>query len=107
MRRAGSERESARLTSRRALRAIDLGGNVTSPTDSQEEMRKSALTAFLEARVNEGFRIETRTDTHAIIVPAARRWSFLSPFRKPPARQVISVDEHGKVTTAAAEPLRS
>ena len=80
---------------------------MTSRTDSQEEMRKSALTAFLEARVNEGFRIETRTDTHAIIVPAERWWSFLRPFRKPPARQVISVDDHGKVTTAAAEPLRS
>jgi hypothetical protein len=81
---------------------------MTSPIDSPEEMRKNALTAFLEARLNEGFRIETRTDTHAIIVvPAERWWSFLRPFRKPPARLVISVDEHGKVTTAAAEPLRS
>jgi hypothetical protein len=79
---------------------------MTSPNDSREEMRKRALTAFLEARVKEGFRIETRTDTHAIIGPA-RRLSFLDRFRKAPGRQVISVDEHGEVTMRPAEPLRS
>jgi hypothetical protein len=78
------------------------------PSDSQEELRKSALTAFLETRIGEGFRIETRTDTHAIIGPADRDPSFLARLRraKPPARQVISVDEHGEVTTDPAEPLR-
>jgi len=82
---------------------------MTRPSDSQEEIRKNALTAFLDARVGEGFRIETRTDTHAIIVPADRGWSFLDRLRKTkaPARQVISVDEHGEVTMAPAEPLRS
>ena len=81
---------------------------MTRPSDSQEEIRKSALTAFLDARVGEGFRIETRTDTHAIIAPADRGWS-LGRFRKAKAstRQVISVDEHGEVTMAPAEPLRS
>jgi hypothetical protein len=82
---------------------------MTSPSDSSEEIRKNALTAFLDARVGEGFRIETRTDTHAIIVPAARGWSFLDRLRKAkgPDRQVISVDDHGEVTMAPAEPLRS
>ena len=82
---------------------------MTRPTDLQEEIRKSALTAFLDARVSEGFRIETRTDTHAIISEADRGWSFLDRLRKakPPARQVISVDEHGEVTVAPAEPVRS
>ena len=82
---------------------------MTKPSDSQEEIRKSALTAFLAARVGEGFRIETRTDTHAIIVPADRGWSFLGRLRKAKAseRQVISVDEHGEVTMTPAEPLRS
>jgi hypothetical protein len=75
------------------------GENVTTPNDPQEEIRKDALTAFLGARVREGFRIETRIDTHAIIVPADRRWSFLDRLRKAkaPARQVVSVDEHGEV----------
>jgi hypothetical protein len=82
---------------------------MTSPSDSSEEIRKNALTVFLEARVDEGFRIETRTDTHAIIVPAAGGWSFLDRFRKGKAleRQVISVDDHGEVTMTPAEPLRS
>jgi hypothetical protein len=79
------------------------------PIDPREEIRKNALTAFLQARVGEGFRIETRTDTHAIIVPADQPWSFLERFRKAKksVRQVISVDEHGEVTMSPAEPLRS
>ena len=78
------------------------------PSDSQQEARKDALSAFLEARVREGFRIETRTETHAIIVPADRPRSFLDRLRKAKAseRQVVSVDEHGEVTTSPAEPVR-
>jgi hypothetical protein len=79
---------------------------MTGTSDSQEQTRKNALSAFLEARVEEGFRIETRTDTHAIIVPA-RRWSFLNRFRKTSGRQVISVDDQGKLMVRPAEPLRS
>jgi len=78
-----------------------------SASDPQAELRKNALTTFLDARVEEGFRIETRADTHAIIVPAGGRWSFLDRLRKPPARYVISVDQHGQVTMAPAEPLRT
>ena len=80
---------------------------MTSSSDPQAELRKNALTAFLDARVAEGFRIETRADTHAIIVPGGRRWSFLERLRKAPARHVISVDQHGQVTMAPAEPLRT
>jgi len=82
---------------------------MTSPHELREETRKNALTAFLEARVGEGFRVETRTDTHAIIVPADRGWSFLNPFKKGGVRerQVISVDVNGEVTMSPAEPLRS
>jgi hypothetical protein len=71
-----------------------------------EETRKKALTSFLAARLDEGYRIETRTDTHAIIAPA-HGWSVLNRFRKASARQVISVDDHGEVTMQPAEPLRS
>jgi hypothetical protein len=81
---------------------------MTGPTDAHEEIRKDALTAFLEQKVGEGFEIETRADTHAIIV-AAGKSSPLDRFRKSkgPARQVISVDENGNVTMAPAEPLRT
>jgi hypothetical protein len=81
---------------------------MTTPTDEQEEIRKNALTAFLADRISEGFRIETRTDTHAIIVLADGGRSFLDRLHKTKAsaRHVISVDEHGEVTMAPAEPLR-
>lgn len=82
---------------------------MTRAPDDQEELRRSALTAFLDARVREGYRVETRTDTHAIIAPADRRRSLLDLFRKPrvPARQVLSVDSDGVVSMRPAEPLRS
>jgi hypothetical protein len=81
----------------------------SSPSESREELRKNALTAFLEERVGEGFRVETRIDTHAIIAPAKRPWSFLDRFRaaESSGRQVVEVDEHGEVTMSPAEPLRS
>ena len=84
-------------------------GGGSRPEDPQEEKRRDALSAFLEQRVADGFRIETRTDTHAIIVPARGRRSFLDRFRKQsvPAREVISVDVDGNVTASPAEPLRS
>lgn len=76
---------------------------------TREEIRKDSLSLFLERRVAEGFRIETRTDTHAIIAPARKRMSFLDRFRKQdaPAREVIAVDADGEVTASPAEPLRS
>ncbi len=76
--------------------------------DAQEELRKRALTAFLDARVREGYLVETRTDTHAIIAPAHRRRSVLDLVRKPKLteRHVVSVDSDGKVSTRPAEPVR-
>jgi hypothetical protein len=71
--------------------------------------RKNALDAFLETKVGEGFRIETHTDTHAIIVVGGPGTSLLSRFRRRRAgrRFVISVDEHGEVSMIPAEPRRS
>lgn len=69
--------------------------------------RKNALDAFLERKVAEGFTIETRTDTQAIITEAGQRlWRRLhrgGGFR----RHVVEVDEDGIVTMSAAEPRRS
>jgi hypothetical protein len=71
--------------------------------------RKSTLDAFLERKVGEGFRIETHTDTHAIIVVGGHGRSLLGRLRRPRSdnRFVISVDEHGEVTMTPAEPIRS
>jgi hypothetical protein len=70
--------------------------------------RKKALDAFLEAKVAKGYRIETHTDTHAVIVVGGHK-PFWSRFRKHAAgsRYVVSVDEHGEVTMILAEPKRS
>jgi hypothetical protein len=67
--------------------------------------RKSALDAFLESKLEEGFEIETHTDTHAIVV---EKKSVLSRFRAGGGnRYVVSVDENGVVTMIAAEPKRN
>ena len=68
--------------------------------------RKDALDAFLEQRVNEGYVIETRTDTHAII---SQRPKGLKRFTggADPGRFVVEVDEAGSATMRPAEPRRS
>jgi hypothetical protein len=76
---------------------------LTTPAEDEQEIRVRALSQFLEQRVAEGFKVETRTDTHAIIV-SPRRLGLLGRLRD--RRQVVSVDESGVVTTEAAEPIR-
>ena len=70
--------------------------------------RKDALDAFLETKLQEGYEIETHTDTHAIVVERDQRKSLLDRFRPRGVanRYVISVDEHGEVTMGPAEPKR-
>jgi hypothetical protein len=77
------------------------------PSELEHEARRQALCEFLERRTAEGFRIETQTDTHAIIV-SPRRLNNLLGLRKRgrPRRQVVSVDEHAVVSTEVAEPIR-
>jgi hypothetical protein len=71
--------------------------------------RMNALDAFLETKVAEGFRIETHTDTHAIIIVGGHRKPLWSRVRKHGAgsRYVVSVDERGEVTMIPAEPKRN
>ena len=68
--------------------------------------RKGGLDAFLDQKVAEGYTIETRTDTHAII---ARRPRGLKRFTSgaDPGRYVVEVDEHGVATMRPAEPRRA
>jgi hypothetical protein len=75
--------------------AIDPGGT-----------RKDGLDEFLDQRIAEGYVIETRTDTHAII---SRRPKGLKRFRggSDPGRYVVEVDEDGTATMRPAEPRRS
>jgi hypothetical protein len=68
--------------------------------------RKDGLDAFLDEKLAEGFTIETRTDTHAII---SRRPKGLRRFTSgdDPGRFVVEVDEEGRATIRPAEPRRS
>ena len=68
--------------------------------------RKDGLDAFLEEKLTEGFTLDTRTNTHAIIF---RRPKGLRRFTSgdDPGRFVVEVDEDGRVTMREAEPRRS
>jgi hypothetical protein len=68
--------------------------------------RKDGLDAFLEQKVAEGYAIETRTDTHAII---ARRPKGLKRFTSgaDPGRYVVEVDKDGIAKMRPAEPRRA
>jgi hypothetical protein len=62
--------------------------------------RTAALDAYLAERAHEGFGIETRTKTQAVIGRRSR------PFFVGRERLVVSVDEHGVVSSIEAEPVR-
>jgi hypothetical protein len=71
-----------------------------------EGTRRVGLDTFLDQKVEEGYVIETRTDTHAIIF---RRPKGLRRFTggADPGRYVVEVDEDGAVTMRPAEPRRT
>ena len=68
--------------------------------------RKDGLDAFLDQRVDEGYVIETRTDTHAIIFRRPKGFKRFTRGRDP-GRFVVQVDEDGIATMRPAEPRRT
>ena len=68
--------------------------------------RSDALDAFLDQKVHEGYVVETRTGTHAII---SKRPKGLKRFTSgaDPGRYVVEVDEDGSATMRPAEPRRA
>jgi hypothetical protein len=68
--------------------------------------RRDGLDAYLDQRVQEGYVIETRSDTHAIIF---RRPKGLKRFTSgpDPGRYVVQVNEDGIATMRPAEPRRT
>ncbi len=72
------------------------------------DSRAMALDAYLSQRAAQGFRVETRTGVQAVIVRRhplyfALRWVAHGRVEQ---RLVVSVDQHGEVTSVAAEPVR-
>ena len=72
------------------------------------EARSVALDAYLERRATEGFQVETRSDTQAVIVRRPQLYLLLRLLGRKQAGQrlVVSVDEHGQIEQRAAEPVR-
>ena len=68
--------------------------------------RRNSLDAFLQQKVEEGYAIETRTDTHAII---SRRPRGLKRFTSgaDAGRYVVEVDEDAIASMRPAEPRRA
>jgi hypothetical protein len=72
------------------------------------DRRSVVLDAHLALQAGQGFRVETQSGMQAVIVRRHRLYFFLrwvAPGRAE-QRLVVSVDEHGGVTTLAAEPVR-
>ena len=68
--------------------------------------RREALDTFLDQKVEEGYVIETRTDTHAIIFRRPKGLKRLTSGADP-GRYVVEVDEDGSATMRPAEPRRT
>ena len=68
--------------------------------------RRDGLDAFLDEKLAEGFAVETRTDTHAVIFRRAKGLRRLTGGGDP-GRFVVEVDEDGRATMRQAEPRRS
>jgi hypothetical protein len=68
--------------------------------------RQTGLDAFLDQKLREGYVIETRTETHAILF---RRLPLLKRLTSgaDPGRYVVEVDEAGVASMRPAEPRRS
>jgi tRNA G26 N,N-dimethylase Trm1 len=68
--------------------------------------RKDGLDAFLDQKLEEGYVIETRTDTHAIIVRPPRGLRRFTSSAEA-GRFVVEVDEDGIAKMRPAEPRRT
>jgi len=76
--------------------------------DETADARSVALDAYLARRAGQGFHVETRSGMQAVIVRRHRLYVVLRWFapRRSQQRLVVSVDQHGEVTSLAAEPVR-
>jgi hypothetical protein len=67
--------------------------------------RKDGLDAFLDQKTAEGYLIETRTETHAIVSRRPKGLKRLTSGSHS-VRYVVEVDEDGTATMRPAEPRR-
>jgi hypothetical protein len=67
------------------------------------DLRRLALEADIAERQRDGFQVESRTETQAILV---RRSLVERVSRRPGTRLVVWVDEHGAVDSRKIEARR-
>lgn len=77
-------------------------------TAGAPDLRAAAFDAYIAQQVAQGFRVETRSGTQAVIVRRHRLYFLLHWFARDAAEQrlVVSVGQHGEVASRAAEPVR-
>ena len=77
-------------------------------TAGTAEARLAALDAYIARRTSQGFRVETRSTSQAVIVRRHPLHFLLRWFGHGLAeeRLVVSVDEHGEIASLAAQPVR-
>lgn len=70
--------------------------------------RSAALDAYVARQVAQGFRVETRSGAQAVLVRRHRLYFVLHLLSRGRAEQryVVSVDQHGKIDSLAAQPVR-
>jgi hypothetical protein len=74
-------------------------GAVAASTATRLDVRKRKLEQMLEAKLEQGYRIESRGDTEAVLFTQGHR-SWFGLFGKGEgARMMISVDEQGAAKT--------
>jgi hypothetical protein len=61
------------------------------------ERRKQALEELIAAKVEQGYEVETQSDTEAVLVTRGRRRRFRSSLAG--KRQRVSIDETGRART--------
>lgn len=77
-------------------------------TAGATDARLAGLDAYIARREAQGFRVETRSGTQAVIVRRHRLYFALRWFGHGLAEQrfVLSVDQDGEVAAIAAQPRR-
>ena len=69
------------------------------------DTRKQKFVRMLEAKLEQGYEIESQGDTEAVLFTRGRRSRFrLLARRGPGARHLISVDDHGAAKTRKLSP---
>lgn len=81
---------------------------VRAMTSGAAETRSATFNAYIARRTAQGFRVETRSDSQAVIVRRHRLYFLLRWVARGSAEQrlVISVDQNGEIDALAAQPVR-